>query len=170
MDDQPAVGEVDVSSLTVDEAKDRIAWLRDQKKVLAIRRRELTSEKADENARWRERQAGRIRGVKKSGFLGSVIQSNRRSESMDHADRINRIVAQHQAIDADVREIDHELRDLEGHVRAQPKASRAAAASSAPAAGPDHAQTLLSLKSMLDQGIITQAEYDAKKTEILARI
>lgn len=173
MDDQPEVGEVDISALTVEEAKERITWLRHQKSGLALQRKELTAQKADENARWRERQAGRLRGMKRGGLFGTMVQASRRGEAMEHAERINRIVARHQDIDEDVREIDREIREIEAHIRAQPKPPRASVARAPiapPLSAPDPAASLASLKSMLDAGHISAEEYEGKKAEILGRL
>ena len=40
----------------------------------------------------------------------------------------------------------------------------------APAAAPDHVANLTTLKSMLDQGLITPEEYEAKKADLLSRM
>jgi hypothetical protein len=39
-----------------------------------------------------------------------------------------------------------------------------------PAAREDPLEALAKLKSMLDQGMITRAEYDSKKTEVLSQM
>ena len=51
-----------------------------------------------------------------------------------------------------------------------PAAAPAAAPAPAPAAAEDPMEKLTKLKSMLDMGILTQAEFDAKKAEILAKL
>jgi hypothetical protein len=53
----------------------------------------------------------------------------------------------------------------------QPTVVQAAAAPSAPvAAAPDVTAQLTQLKGLLDAGVVNQDEYDAKKTELLARL
>jgi membrane protease subunit (stomatin/prohibitin family) len=51
-----------------------------------------------------------------------------------------------------------------------PSQSQAAPQQAQPAAAPDPVATLKKLKDMLDQGLISQTEYDAKKNDILSRM
>lgn len=71
-----------------DEIKVEIARLK-LRRASSPSVRRMTSAKAEENARWRERRAGRFKGIT-GGFMGSMIQSQRCSERMEHADLINR--------------------------------------------------------------------------------
>ncbi|MDO8214205.1 SHOCT domain-containing protein [Conexibacter sp. CPCC 206217] len=71
------------------------------------------------------------------------------------------------------QESDQEARieQLENQPQAAPAAAPAAAAAPAPAAGPapvvDVAGQLTQLKSLLDAGVLTQAEFDGQKQKLL---
>ena len=86
----PTVDDVE----TLEEAKAAIAELRADKQQLAAQKAALGATKTEENARWKERQAGRYRGVSRRGLFGNLVASNRRSERIEHADLVNRITAQ----------------------------------------------------------------------------
>ncbi len=60
---------------------------------------------------------------------------------------------------------DAQIADLQAQQQQQPAAAQAAPA--APAAGEDPMAKLTQLKGLLDQGVLTQAEFDFQKTKIL---
>jgi hypothetical protein len=108
--------EVNVSSAP--EAKLAIKELRLIKKEWQAKKKELAAIKAEENARWRERQAGRITttplGRGRGGrIMRGAIQGKRRGERMEHAEIINNISAQQAAIDRNVMQIDSVIAQME---------------------------------------------------------
>jgi len=101
---------------TVPEAKLAIKELRLLKKDLASQRKALTMQKAEENARWRERQAGRFPGYRSRGIVGSFVQSKRRAEKMGHADTVNKIAEAQGDVDRRVRMVDSAIAQLEAYI------------------------------------------------------
>jgi hypothetical protein len=127
----------------------------------------LTSAKAEENARWRERQAGRFKGITR-GFMGSMVQSQRRSERMEHADLINRIVEQQQRLDEQSRDIDWRIRDLQAGLREQApaKAPRAKGASG-PATSP--AERLQALEDLRRGSPTRNTPHRARESSMISK-
>jgi hypothetical protein len=88
-----------------------IKELRLLKREAQARKKELTLARSEENAEWRERQAGRYSTVGMGRGTGARIfraglQGKRRTERMGHADRINQIAAGQGAIDREILAID----------------------------------------------------------------
>jgi hypothetical protein len=161
----PSVDDVE----TVDEAKAAIAQLRADKQVLAAKKAEIGAQKSEENARWKERQAGRFRGVSR-GFLGSMVTSSRRSERMEHVDRVNRLTAQQADLAEQMRDIDAEIRERNAFIRdqgPQPKAAPAPKTAVPSSAAVSHAERLTALAGLREAGLISDEEYATKRAEIL---
>jgi hypothetical protein len=118
-----------------------------------------------------ERTPGRAgRGVSGKGFFGSMVASSRRSERMEHADRVNRLTAKQVDLAEQMRDIDADIRDLNAFIRdqgPQPKAASAPRAAAAPTTAQDRLSALAGLR---DAGLISDEEYGTKKAEILASL
>lgn len=108
--------EVDVQ--TPADAKYAIKLARLRKRELQAAKRDLSTHAAEERERWRDRQAGRYsttgmgRGTT-ARVIRSGIQSSRRAERQEHADRLNVVSDQKQEFDRAIAVVDRLLIDLE---------------------------------------------------------
>ena len=168
------LADMDVS--TAADAKTAIKLARLRKTEIAAEKRELAAELADVREEWRNRTAGRIRTVGMGRGTGGrivrgAIQSKRRSERMSHAEVINEFSDRKQELDQALVYLDRVIVGLQrGEYADEPKPTKEGRSSTPKRSADDPAATLAKLADMRDQGLITPAEYDAKRAEVLARI
>lgn len=114
-------GNIEVHAESPAEAKLAIKEIRLLKREWQAKKKEASLVKSEENARWRERQAGRISTVGLGRGLGGkivrgAIQGGRRGERMEHADRINQLSAIQADIDRKILQLDGIIAQLEAYI------------------------------------------------------
>ncbi len=173
MTDPESPPEPDLVAGEIGEAKAEIASLKAEKRQLGLVKKGLAAKKSEENARWRERQAGRLpmyRGGGSGDFIGRFVQNSRRAERMDHADRINEIVSRQAQVDARTREVDQRVLDLEEMIREHGPALKPPRKALDAAAAADPSERLRTLAALRDENLISEEEYTAKKADILDKL
>ena len=120
---------------------------------------------------WRNLQDAHL----KEGMLGATLTMktvDKRTLTIDHLPKpqARRLYAFAQEMEERMREERRQREMEERRAAAGTLTIGTPAASPTPQSADDPVKRLAQIKSMLDAGLITQAEYDAKKNDILSRM
>jgi hypothetical protein len=103
-------------------------------------------------------------------MVRGAIQAKRRSEKMSHAEVVNAFSDRKQELDRALAFLDRGIVALQRDWPAGGPVPRDTKAPGSAPSAEDPMAILTQLGTMRDQGLITPAEYEAKRAEVIARI